>query len=215
MNRSVVTMAWLALVLSVGTGTNLGAQIGKSLGVVDVNTVNEKTLATFASMTPAIAKAVVAKRPFQSPVDLNTLLLAQGLTQEQANAFYGKAFVHINLNTATSEEILLVPRAGKKMAHEFDEYRPWKTWAQFAKQIGKYVGADATAKLAQYAFIPMSANTAADAHLMTIPGANAALVTNIKKGRPYRTIDDVERALAKGSTPADGKRIARYLVVTP
>lgn len=215
MNRSCVTMAWLALVLIVGAGTTLDAQVGKSLGVVDVNTVSEKTLATFASMTPAIAKAVVAKRPFQSPVELNTFLLAQGLSQEQANAFYEKAFVHINLNTATSEEILLVPRAGRKMAHEFDEYRPWKTWAQFAKQIGKYVGADATAKLAQYTFIPMPANTAADAHLMTIPGANAALVTKIKRGRPYKTIDDVERALAAGSTPADAKRVARYLVVTP
>ena len=50
--------------------------------------------------------------------------------------------MHINLNTGTREEILLVPGAGKRMAHEFDEYRPWKTWAQFDKEIGKYVGAE-------------------------------------------------------------------------
>ena len=71
---------------------------------------------------------------------MNAFLLAQGLTAEQAMAVYPKAFVHINLNTATPEEILLVPGAGRRMVREFPEYRPWKTWAQFDREIGKYVG---------------------------------------------------------------------------
>src|SRR4029079_19456015 len=108
---------------------------------------------------------------FSNIKDLNALLLAQGLTAEQAMAFCAKAFGHINRNTATSEEILLVPGAGRRMTREFAEYRPWKTYAQFDKEIGKYVGAEATAKLAQYTFIPMNANTAPDADLMTVPGA--------------------------------------------
>ena len=94
-------------------------------------------------MTPAIAKALVGDRPFKSITELNTFLLGQGLTPGQAMEFYRKAFVHINLNTATREEILLVPGAGTRMAREFAEYRPWKTWAQFDKEIGKYVGAEA------------------------------------------------------------------------
>jgi hypothetical protein len=72
----------------------------------------------------------MAARPFASPVELNKFLLGQKLTQEQANAFYGKAFVHVNLNTATAEEIMLIPAPGKRMAHEFEEYRPWRNWAQ-------------------------------------------------------------------------------------
>ena len=60
--------------------------------------------------------ALIAARPFSSPVELNKFLLSQKLTQDQANAFYGKAFVHINLNTATAEEIMLIPGAGKRMA---------------------------------------------------------------------------------------------------
>ena len=163
-------------------------------------------------MTPAIAKALVAKRPFLSITDLNAFLLSQGLTQEQANQLYTKAFVHINLNTATSEEILLVPKAGKRMAREFDEYRPWRSYAQFAKEIGKYVGADAASQLAQYTFIPIDANTATDETLLTIPGANAALVAKIKAGRPYKTAAELETALAKGGTPADAKRVARFFV---
>jgi DNA uptake protein ComE-like DNA-binding protein len=211
MTRSVVKIVLMVLLFcAVGPGITIRAQVGKSQGVVDANTAPEKELASFPAMTPAIAKALVARRPFMSAGDLNAFLLAQGLTQEQAMAFYGKAFVHINLNTATSEEIMLVPNAGRRMAREFAEYRPWKTWGQFDKEIGKYVGAEATAKLAQYTFIPMDANTATDEALMTIPGANASLVTKIKGGRPYKTATDLEQAVAKGATPEEGKRVARY-----
>ena|SRR5687768_5531829 len=207
--KSKFAAAALAVAFSAVT---MQAQVGKSLGVADVNAASEAELAGYPNMTPAIAKALVAKRPFVSIKDLHAFLLSQGLTQEQANQLYTKAFVHINLNTATSEEILLVPKAGKRMAHEFDEYRPWRNYAQFAKEIGKYVGADATAQLAQYTFIPMNANTATDDDLMTIPGANAALVAKIKAGRPYKTAADLEAAVAKGATPSEGKRIARFFV---
>ena len=207
--------AVLAVTVAIVAATALGlrAQVGKSITVADANAVAESELATYPHMTPAIAKALVAKRPFASIKDLNALLLAQGLTQAQANEFYGKAFVHINLNTATSEEILLVPNAGKRMAHEFDEYRPWRNYAQFNKEIGKYVGAEATAKLAQYTFIPIDANAAADDVLVTIPGANDALVQKIKAGRPYKTVAELETALAKGANVADAKRVARFFVI--
>lgn len=194
-----------ALALTMTVAGSAAAQVGKSQGVLDVNTMSEADLAVLPNMTPAIAKALVAKRPFTSPKDLNAFLLAQGLTAEQAMALYPKAFVHINLNTATPEEILLVPGAGRRMVREFPEYRPWKTWAQFDREIGKYVGADATAKLAQYTFIPMNANTAADADLMTVPGANQAWVDTLKKGRPYKTAADLEKAVGKAS--------ARFFVI--
>ena len=191
----------------------LEAQVGKSQGVKDVNTVAVAELATYPHMTQPIAAALVAKRPFLSITELNAFLLSQGLTQAQATEFYAKAFVPINLNTTTREEILLVPNAGNRMAREFPEYRPWKTYAQFDKEIGKYVGAEATARLAQYTFIPINPNTASDDILMTLPGANAALVAKIKAGRPYKTAADLEAALAKGSTPADAKATARYFVI--
>ena len=49
------------------------AQVGKSLGIVDANTVSEADLAKMPGMTPAIAKALVAARPFDSITALNTL----------------------------------------------------------------------------------------------------------------------------------------------
>ena len=194
-----------AAALIVVSTTLVSAQVGKTQGVLDINTMKEADVATLPGLTPAIAKALAAKRPFMSITELNAFLLSQGLTQEQANAVYGKAFVHINLNTATNEEILLVPGAGRRMAREFPEYRPWRTYAQFDKEIGKYVGADATAKLAQYTFIPMNANTAADNDLMTVPGATQAWADAVKKGRPYKTAADLEKTA--------GKAQARFFVV--
>ena len=195
-----------ALALIVTSMVGMSAQVGKSLGVKDANTMSEAELAAIPNVTPAIAKAIVAKRPFVSITELNSLLVGQGLTAEQAMAVYPKAFVHINLNTATGEEILLVPGAGRRMVREFPEYRPWRSWAQFDKEIGKYVGgAENAQKLAQYTFIPMNANTASDADLMTVPGATQAWADKLKKGRPYKTAADVEKAIGRGQ--------ARFFVV--
>jgi DNA uptake protein ComE-like DNA-binding protein len=204
LRRIAMSAAATALVLA--ATASVGAQVGKSLGVKDANTLSEAELAAIPSVTPAIAKAIVAKRPFVSITELNSLLLSQGLTAEQAMAVYQKAFVHINLNTATPEEILLVPGAGRRMVREFPEYRPWRTWAQFDKEIGKYVGgAENAQKLAQYTFIPMNANTASDADLMTVPGATQAWVGTLKKGRPYKSAADLEKALGRGQ--------ARFFVI--
>ena len=147
------------------------AQVGKSQGVVDANTIPEAELAKLPGITPAVAKALVTARPFDSIIALNKFLLSQKLTQDQANELYRRMFVHINLNTATAEEIMLIPGAGKRMAHEFEEYRPWKSYAQFEKEIGKYVDAKEVARLAQYTFIPLNLNTAIQEDFMTIPGA--------------------------------------------
>jgi len=189
------------------------AQVGKSLGVMDANTAPEKDLLTMPHMTPAIVKGLLEKRPFASITDLNAYLLSQKLTQEQANEFYGKAFVHINLNTATPQEILLVPGAGKRMVHEFEEYRPWKTYAQFDKEIGKYVGAEKTAQLAQYTFIPVRLNTAADADILSIPGAGQRMVREFKEYRPWKTKEQFIKEIGKYVGAKEAERMWRYVVI--
>jgi DNA uptake protein ComE-like DNA-binding protein len=191
----------------------MSAQVGKSLGVVDANTATEADLAAMPNMTPAIAKALVAARPFDSIVALNTFLLGQKLTQEQANAFYAKAFIHINLNTATDDEILLVPGAGRRMVREFKEYRPWKTWAQFDKEIGKYVGPQETARLAQYAFIPVNLNTATDDDILSIPGAGRRMVREFKEYRPWKSQAQFEKEIGKYVDAKEVKRLFRYVVI--
>ncbi len=206
-------MRWmlLALVVLGAVPDGADAQVGKSQGVVDANTAPEKDLVGLPHMTPPRAAAVVAARPFKSITELNALLLKEGFTQEQAMAFYRKAFVHINLNTASREEILLVPGAGPRMAHEFDEYRPWKSWAQFDKEISKYVGAEATAQLAQYCFIPVNLNTATDVDILTIPGAGPRMVREFKEYRPWKSWAQFDKEISKYVGQKETDRLKRYV----
>ena len=208
----------MAIAFVVGAMTFAGngialAQVGKSLGVADANSAAEKDLLGMPHMTPAIVKGLIEKRPFASITDLNAYLLGQKLTQEQAMAFYEKAFVHINLNTATAAEILLVPGAGKRMAHEFEEYRPWRNYAQFDKEIGKYVGADKTAQLAQYTFIPVKLNTATDADILSVPGAGQRMVREFKEYRPWKTKEQFIKEIGKYVGAKDAERMWRYVVI--
>jgi DNA uptake protein ComE-like DNA-binding protein len=130
-----------------------GAQVGK---LVDPNTAAESELQQLPNMTPAIVKGMIEHRPFKTVVELNKFLLDQKLTAAQARDFYRKAFILINLNTGTKEESLLIPGVGARMSAEFEEYRPWKTWTQFDKEIGKYVGQQETDRLKQYFILPTS-----------------------------------------------------------
>jgi len=201
------------LLLSTASIVVSEAQVGKSLGVTDANSVAEKELMGMPHMTAAVVKGLIGKRPFASITDLNAYLLSQKLTQEQAMQFYTKAFVHINLNTATAAEILLVPGAGKRMAHEFEEYRPWKSYAQFDKEIGKYVDAAQVAQLAQYTFIPVRLNTATDADILSIPGAGPRMVREFKEYRPWKTKEQFMKEIGKYVGAKETERLWRYVAI--
>jgi DNA uptake protein ComE-like DNA-binding protein len=128
------------------------AQTGKPVTIVDANKVSATELAALPHMNAERAKAVIAKRPFKTIKDFDAALSA--LTPQQRAELYTKVFVPINLNTATDEEILLIPGMGKRMLHEFKEYRPYTSMAQFNREIGKYVNDTELARLAQYVMVP-------------------------------------------------------------
>jgi radical SAM superfamily enzyme with C-terminal helix-hairpin-helix motif len=97
---------------------------------------------------------VIAKRPFKTIKDLDTAL--SSLTKEQRTELYGKLFVPINLNTATDEEILLIPGVGNRMLREFKEYRPYEALSKFHREIAKYVDEKELARLEQYVSVPVA-----------------------------------------------------------
>ena len=193
--------------------TDTRGQVGKSLGIVDANTAKEPDLLAMPHMTPAIVKGLIGKRNFNSITELHAYLLGAGLTAEQATAFYARAFVHVNLNAATREEILLIPGAGRRMTIEFAEYRPWKTWGQFDKEIGKYVGQEATDKLKQYVFIPVNLNTATDEDILSIPGAGPRMVREFKEYRPWTSKAQFDREIGKYVGQKEADRLWRYVVI--
>ena len=207
--RSIVTVTALGLALAFAS--SVSAQVGK--GLIDLNSAPEKELAALPNVTPAILKGLLEKRPFATIVEANTYLTSQSLTADQLTEIYRKAFVHVNLNTATGEEILLIPGAGKRMTREFAEYRPWKTWAQFDKEIGKYVGEAETNRLKQYVFIPVNLNTASDDDILSIPGAGPRMVREFKEYRPWKAKAQFEKEIGKYVGPAEVARLWRYVVI--
>lgn len=210
--HSVPHLAVATLCLFIGVGGMLAAQVGKG-SIVDLNTAAEKDLLALPHMTPAAAKGLIERRPFASIVEANAYLTAQSLTAAQLTELYGKAFVHVNLNTGTPEEILLIPGAGKRMVREFAEYRPWKTWAQFDKEISKYVGQPETDRLKQYVFIPVNLNTASDEDILSIPGAGPRMVREFKEYRPWKTKQQFDKEIGKYVDAKETARLWRYVVI--
>lgn len=200
----------LAVALFMPTSPVSG-QVGT--GLLDANTATEAELTALPGMSADIAKALVAARPFANVVALDGFLAAQKLTAEQRASVYGKAFIHVNLNTGTREEILLIPGAGNRMVREFGEYRPWKSWAQFDKEIGKYVNAQEVARLKQYVFIPVNLNTATDEDILSIPGAGRRMVREFKEYRPWKTQAQFEKEIGKYVNAKEVARLWRYVVI--
>jgi DNA uptake protein ComE-like DNA-binding protein len=118
-------------------------------GMLDANTAPAEEMAALPHMDEALAGAVVSNRPYATIGALHELLGAD-LDDEQLTELYGHLFVPINLNTAAESHILLIPGVGKRMAHEFEEYRPYSNIEQFRREMGKYVDEAEVARLEQY-----------------------------------------------------------------
>ena len=192
------------------------AQLGRQTGLIDPNVATEAQLLAVPNLNATVVKALMAKRPFTNVVELNTWLLSQGLTQAQLGESYTKMFIHVNLNVSPRDEILLIPRAGAKMAHEFDEYKPYTGgYLQFRREIGKYVNEQEVAHLEQYTFIPMDLNTASDSALMTIPGLGRRMLGEFKEYRPYPNIEKFRREIGKYVNEKEVARLERYVTIKP
>ena len=210
-SRSAVSLV-LAVLAVAGVAAAAEAQVGRSAGVLDANLASEKELLATPHVTPALAKAIVAGRPYQSVTELNAVL-AKSLTADQIKQVYGRLFVPLNLNTATREEILLVPNVGQRMLGEFLEYRPYKALAQFHREIGKYVDAKELARLGQYVFVPVNLNTASDADILTIPGVGQRMLREFKEYRPYKSMEQFRREIGKYVDKNEVARLERYVTI--
>ena len=117
--------------------------------IADANTATEQQLQGIAGVTPEIAKAIVAGRPYADAVAF-AAALEKATTREAAADLMTRVFVPVNLNTASEEAIKLIPGMTPKMVHEFLEYRPYEDMAEFDREIGKYVDAAEVARLRSY-----------------------------------------------------------------
>lgn len=187
-------------------------QVGKGQ-IVDPNVATEAQLAALPGMSQPVVQAIMSGRPFLSSTDLDTALAAH-LSREQRSALYGRLFIHINLNTAPRAEILLIPGVGPRMAHEFEEYRPYTGGLpQFRREIAKYVDATELARLEQYVFVPINLNTATDDEILSIPGLGPRMLREFKEYRPYSSMAQFRREIGKYVNARELGRLERYVTV--
>ena len=117
--------------------------------LLNPNEASAQDLAAVEGMTDAAVAALVSGRPFTSMVDIHTAL-AQTIGAQAALAVYASLWMPISLNDASRDEILLIPGVGDRMAHEFEEYRPYSDMDQFRREMGKYVDEEEVARLERY-----------------------------------------------------------------
>jgi DNA uptake protein ComE-like DNA-binding protein len=203
----------VGLVVVGGSARDAIAQVGKPVAIADANLISETDLAMLPGMTPAIAKNLVSKRPFASVTALDQFLTSAGLTREQITTLYGRIFVHINLNSGTREEILLIPGVGNRMLREFLEYRPYSALSVFHREIDKYVDDAELARLEQYVFVPIDLNKATDADILTIPGLGNRMLREFKEYRPYDGIERFRREIGKYVSKEEVARLERFVTI--
>lgn len=210
MNRlfKPVSSVMFLLILSIG----LHAQVGKNEVVINPNLAGEEELARLAQLKSKEVKVILSERPFLNMTDLDSLL-GETLSKDVRTTLYKELFVPINLNAASRSEILLVPGVGNKMAHEFEEYRPYKALAQFRREIGKYVDDEEVARLEQYVFVPIDLNKASDEDILSIPGVGKRMLREFKEYRPYKDIKQFRREIGKYVDDKEVARLERYVTL--
>ena len=120
---------------------------------IDPDAASREQLMTIPGMTATTADALVAGRPYQNMTAVDRVLAQGNLNEQQRDTVYTRLWKPIDLNTASREEILLIPGVGPRMQHEFEEYRPYRSIEQFRREIGKYVSPQEVARLERYVTI--------------------------------------------------------------
>jgi DNA uptake protein ComE-like DNA-binding protein len=209
--RSKYAALGLAAALLIGLAPAVRAQVGNNMGVLNPNLATAEEMSALPHLNATLVAAITEGRPFANMLEVHALL--PGLSTEQRQELYTRFFLPLNLNDTTEAEILLVPGVGARMAHEFDEYRPYAHLAEFRREMGKYVDEAEVARLEQYVFVPIPLNTAPDADILTIPGLGSRMLREFKEYRPYTAIAQFDREMGKYVDDDEVARLRRYVTV--
>ena len=205
--RVVTATLFAGFILASGT---VAAQVGA--GLDDPNLISAESLTEHASIDAQLAEAIVEGRPYLNAVELDQVL-AGTLSTEDRQALYASVFRQINLNTASREEIMLIPGMSSRMAHEFEEYRPYASLEQFRREIGKYVDDAEVARLEQYVYVPLGLNSASEDDLMTIPGMTPKMAHEFEEYRPYSSMEQFRREIGKYVDADEVARLESYVTL--
>lgn len=124
----------------------------QSTTLLDPNAATREELLKVPGIDTTAADALIDARPYEDMRGVDRALAAH-LSAQEREAAYDRLWRPLDLNSATAEEILLIPGVGERMQHEFEEYRPYRAMEQFRREIGKYVDEAEVARLERYVVI--------------------------------------------------------------
>ena len=126
------------------------AEVVEWRALLNPNDLNAETLAAqFDFVSDETRAAWVDAQPFDNAMALHAFLMSY-LDEDSIEKVYQTAFIPMDLNTTPEADFMIIPGVGKKMAHEFEEYRPYTSMDQFDREISKYVDANELARLRRY-----------------------------------------------------------------
>lgn len=189
-----------------------GAENNSEGAVTFANTVLNANLATEqelkeSGIAPELAFQIVEKRPFL------TMLAFDSLVDPDVDktVLYQKIFVPMNLNTTAEADFKMIPGVGDRMAHEFEEYRPYTSIKQFRREIGKYVDDAEVARYEHYVFVPVALNTATEDDIKALPGVGSRMAHEFEEYRPYTSMNQFRKEIGKYVDDKELERLVRLV----
>ena len=122
-------------------------------GFLDPNLATAAALNALPGMSDSVTLAVIAGRPYGSMLALDRVL-ARYLSAQWRDSVYTRVWLPLDLNTASSDEIQLIPGVDTRLRYELEEYRPYDGIEEFRRDIGEQVGPEEAARLERYITLP-------------------------------------------------------------
>lgn len=174
--------------------------------VINANLATETELNEIGIPAELLAQ-ILEKRPF---LTMNALDALVG-NETEKEELYRKIFVPFNLNTTAEADFKMIPGVGDRMAHEFEEYRPYTSIQQFRREIGKYVDDEEVARYENYVFVPVELNSASEEDIKALPGVGDRMAHEFEEYRPYTNMEQFRKEIGKYVDDKELARLERFV----
>jgi len=177
----------------------------KTVAVLNANLATESDLIALGLSSELISN-IISIRPFESMTDFNEVI-----NEENTEELFKKIFVPFNLNTTAEVDFKMIPGVGDRMAHEFEEYRPYLSIKQFKREIGKYVDENEVSRYLNYVFVPVELNTSTEDDIKLLPGVGNRISHEFIEYRPYINLTQFRKEIGKYVDKKELKRLERFV----
>ena len=175
--------------------------------VLNANLATESDLVALGFSAEVVNK-LLAARPFFILSDFTAII-----EEENTEELFKKIFVPLNLNTTEEKAFKIIPGVGDKMAHEFEEYRPYTSILQFKREIGKYVDQKEVARYLDYVFVPVELNTSSEDDIKALPGIGKKMTHEFLEYRPYKNLAQFRKEIGKYVDEKELNRLERFVYI--